>query len=158
MRAPTEIVASDQPFANMPHGVGDDVHGRRTTYRKTTEAALRRSQLAREPTLSRLQWIDWSWALLASHPIAFWAFVLPKFRLRAVRGYSGQHHPDAAVLANWTLQRARKQHGSAPKGARSVILQDAAPPRVVSADVFVGGVLCTLSAWVMWNKPLHGSG
>src|SRR4051812_12966626 len=26
----------------MPHGVGDDVHGRRTTYRKTTEAALLR--------------------------------------------------------------------------------------------------------------------
>jgi len=27
-----------------------------------------------------------------------------------------------------------------------------------SADVFVGGVLCTLSAWVMEIKPLHGSG
>ena len=28
----------------------------------------------------------------------------------------------------------------------------------VSIGVFVGGVLRRVSAWVMWNKPLHGSG
>jgi hypothetical protein len=105
-------------------------------YKGSEVALLWRPQLAGEPTFSRLHWIDWKWTLLGSSALALRAFVVPGFRLPAIGEYSGKRHGDTAALANRT-QRTRKQHGSAPKGTRSVCDAPATwpPPRNIDTSL-----------------------